>query len=103
MTAAIYPARHYLISGKVQGVYYRLSAQARARELGLVGWVRNLVDGRVEALAMGESQSLEAFERWLWQGPERARVEAVDINQISVPQYQNFDKYETAEQPISPS
>lgn len=91
-----------MISGKVQGVYYRLSAQARARELGLAGWVRNLVDGRVEALAMGEPQNLDMFERWLWQGPERAQVQAIDINQIEAPQYQSFDKYETAEQPISP-
>ncbi len=69
--------RRYLVSGRVQGVYFRQTARAEACRLGLAGWVRNLADGRVEALARGEASALAAFERWLTQGPPRARVTEV--------------------------
>ena len=69
--------RHYLVSGRVQGVWYRASTCERARELGLSGWVRNLPDGRVELIASGPRAQLEALEHWLWQGPPMARVTAV--------------------------
>lgn len=72
-------ARHYRVSGKVQGVFYRASAQARARELGLDGWVRNCPDGSVELLASGPAEALAQLENWLWQGPQRARVTAVEV------------------------
>lgn len=66
--------RRFLVSGHVQGVFYRAATQATARRLGLSGWVRNLPDGNVELLACGEATKLEALERWLWQGPPHARV-----------------------------
>jgi acylphosphatase len=69
--------RHYLVEGRVQGVCYRQSTRAEAVRLGLTGWVRNLSDGRVEALARGDAATLEAFERWLAEGPPRARVAKV--------------------------
>ncbi|MGE3772482.1 MAG: acylphosphatase [Gammaproteobacteria bacterium] len=69
--------RHYLVEGRVQGVYYRQSTRLEAARLGLAGWVRNLPDGRVEVLARGASDGLEAFERWLAQGPSRAQVTRV--------------------------
>lgn len=72
-------ARHFVISGVVQGVSYRASAQQKARALGLTGWVRNLPDGRVEALAGGDADALDAFETWLWEGPRHASVTQVDI------------------------
>lgn len=71
-------ARRCLVSGLVQGVFYRASTAARARELGLEGYALNLPDGRVEVLAVGPAESVNALCDWLWQGPELARVRAVD-------------------------
>jgi len=68
----------FLVSGKVQGVCFRASTQEQARRLGLRGYVRNLHDGRVEVLAMGTDDAIEALAAWLWQGPPSARVDAVD-------------------------
>lgn len=69
---------HLLISGRVQGVWYRASTRTRARDLGLTGWVRNLPDGRVEALAEGPGAALEALLAWCHDGPMLARVSAID-------------------------
>ncbi len=66
------------ISGRVQGVFYRASTQAKAQELRLTGWVRNLVDGRVEVVAEGPRQALEALVAWCEQGPSYARVDMVE-------------------------
>jgi acylphosphatase len=66
------------VTGRVQGVYYRSSAESEARRLGLTGWVRNLPDGVVEALAEGPRGQLEAFVAWCRQGPPSAQVDAVD-------------------------
>jgi len=71
-------ARHYLISGKVQRVYFRQSTLNEAEKLGITGWVRNLPDGRVEAIAYGRISTLEQFEAWLHVGPKLAQVEKVD-------------------------
>lgn len=67
-------ARHFLVSGKVQGVFFRASTARVAEELGLRGHARNLPDGRVEVLAVGSATALESLASWLWQGPPRARV-----------------------------
>ena len=72
--------RHLMITGVVQGVFYRLSTQEKARNLGLRGWVRNLPDGRVEALAVGESERVQALIKWCQNGPDRARVEDVEVS-----------------------
>ena len=71
-------AIRFLVSGKVQGVCFRANTQAQARHLGLRGYVRNLPDGRVEVLAAGADEALEALAEWLWQGPPLSRVDAVD-------------------------
>jgi acylphosphatase len=71
---------HLTVTGRVQGVYYRASAAQRARELGLAGWVRNLPDGGVEALAEGPRADLEAFVAWCRRGPPAARVDALDAS-----------------------
>lgn len=63
-----------LVNGRVQGVGFRYFAQALARQYGLKGYVRNLADGSVEVLAVGERQVLEVFVRDLRQGPPGARV-----------------------------
>lgn len=84
-------ARHYRVSGKVQGVFYRASTQARAQALGLNGWVRNCPDGSVELLASGAAEALEQLEDWLWQGPERARVTAVEATRVSFEPLSGFE------------
>lgn len=66
-----------LISGRVQGVWFRASCAERARELGLAGWVRNLADGRVEAAFEGEDRDVASMVDWCRTGPPLADVEAV--------------------------
>lgn len=73
-------SRRFLIRGRVQGVSYRASARRAALALGLTGWVRNLPDGRVEAIAQGDAALLERFEHWLWQGPAHAEVSEVLVD-----------------------
>ncbi|OEC55706.1 acylphosphatase [Pseudomonas sp. ENNP23] len=70
---------HGYVSGKVQGVYYRQSTQEEADRLDLDGWVRNLEDGRVEVLFEGEEAAVRELAAWLEQGPEEARVSAVEL------------------------
>ena len=71
-----------LVSGRVQGVYYRATAAGRARELGVRGYARNLADGRVEVLACGDDQSVSAFVKWLWIGSSASKVTAVEVRDV---------------------
>ena len=66
-----------LVSGRVQGVWYRASTQEQARRLGLSGYARNLADEQVEVLACGGEAAIAELEAWLWQGPSAAQVENV--------------------------
>ena len=66
---------HIIVSGRVQGVFFRYTTQSRGEELGLDGWVRNLYDGRVEVLAEGAKDKLEKLLRFTEHGPKSARVE----------------------------
>lgn len=75
--------RRYLVSGRVQGVGFRMFAADCARREGLAGHVRNLPDGSVEAVAAGELDSVTRFEAALWRGPSHARVAAVDVTDTS--------------------
>ena len=68
-----------LVSGRVQGVYYRAATVERAVELGVCGWVKNLPDGRVEVVACGPPDAIAALAGWLWQGPRAAHVGAVQL------------------------
>ena len=63
----------------MQGVYFRGSAQARARELGITGYACNLSDTRVEVLACGDSSLVKILIEWLWVGPTAARVTSVEV------------------------
>ena len=71
-------AARFLVSGRVQGVFYRASTRGQAQQLGLTGHARNLPDGRVEVVAHGSPEALDALERWLWQGPPAAKVEGIE-------------------------
>jgi len=66
-----------LIDGRVQGVFYRASTYEKAQQLGVKGWVRNLSDGRVEALVQGSEEQIEEMVDWFWQGPSYSRVSSV--------------------------
>jgi acylphosphatase len=69
-----------VISGRVQGVFFRATAQETAQELGLTGWVRNRQDGTVEVTATGPRQRLEKLIAWCHHGPPAAAVSAVAVN-----------------------
>lgn len=71
--------RRVLISGKVQGVWFRDSCQTEARRLGVAGWVRNLADGRVEASVEGPPDDVLALVNWCADGPPRATVTHVEV------------------------
>ena len=69
-----------LISGIVQGVGYRYSCRREAQGLGLTGWVRNLPDGRVEAVLQGTREQVERMIKWCYRGPEEARVSDIAVS-----------------------
>ena len=71
-------AVHLLISGRVQGVGFRWSMCEAALEHGARGWVRNRLDGRVEAVVEGDEAVVAAMIRWAWHGPRAARVDHVE-------------------------
>lgn len=70
--------RKWLISGRVQGVFFRESTRREAEPLGLSGHAVNLPDGRVEVVAAGPGDALDRLERWLADGPPAARVERIE-------------------------
>jgi acylphosphatase len=74
--------KHYLISGRVQGVGFRRFTERTAQEFQLRGWVRNLADGRVEAVAQGAPESLVEFEARMKKGPAHGHVESLVIRSL---------------------
>ncbi len=80
-----------LISGSVQGVGYRYSTRKQASALRLVGWVRNLPDGRVEAVVEGDRPQVERMVQWFHSGPPMAEVERVESEARSPQQFQTFE------------
>jgi len=65
---------HIYVAGRVQGVCFRMYACEQARRLGLTGWIRNLSDGRVEAVAEGQDGAVDEFLEWCGRGPPHAVV-----------------------------
>ena len=74
-------ARKCLVSGRVQGVFYRATAARRGQELGLRDHARNLADGRVEVVVAGPPEQVSEFVAWLWVGSSGARVTGVTIEE----------------------
>lgn len=80
-----------LITGKVQGVFFRQSTKQKAEELGIKGWVRNQPDGSVLAEIEGSQQALIVMEAWLKLGPENAKVEKLIIQPGEEKGYTGFE------------
>ncbi|MDQ3494713.1 MAG: acylphosphatase [Pseudomonadota bacterium] len=76
-------AARFLVSGRVQGVFFRASTREQAQRRSLRGHARNLPDGRVEVLAAGEDDAINALARWLQQGPPMAQVARVERERAS--------------------
>jgi acylphosphatase len=72
-----------LVSGRVQGVYFRYFTERKAEEMGVVGSVKNLDTGHVEIIAEADDETLNAFIRWCHKGPITARVDSVDISELA--------------------
>ena len=70
---------HVFVSGRVQGVYYRATTRDTARERGVAGWVKNLDDGRVEAVFEGTEAAVESMIEWCHTGSPKARVDDVEV------------------------
>ncbi|MFZ2755207.1 MAG: acylphosphatase [Lysobacteraceae bacterium] len=84
-------AARFLVSGRVQGVSFRAYTRAQANALDLHGYARNLSDGRVEVLAVGDAAAIERLAEWLQHGPPLARVEAVAREAVDPgPELQGF-------------
>ena len=82
MSVARNTARRWVVGGRVQGVGFRWFVARRAQSLGVIGWVRNLPDGRVEVSACGEALVLDRLEDVLRSGPALARVDSVEKEDI---------------------
>jgi acylphosphatase len=88
-------ARHLTILGRVQGVFYRNWAVERATGLNLAGWVRNRMDGSVEALAEGPEEAVEQFIALAHEGPPAANVTRIDVAVVDVAGFGSFQKRPT--------
>ena len=84
-------AARFLVSGRVQGVGFRAAARRRALQLGLSGYAHNLGDGRVELLAQGNPDSIDALAQWLQHGPPSARVDDVQRGEAATVETEGFD------------
>lgn len=83
---------HIFVSGIVQGVYYRYNAMKKANQFNLKGWVRNLIDGRVEIVCEGKRGDIEKFIEWCKKGPPGAYVEKMIVE---FQEFQGeFDRFE---------
>jgi acylphosphatase len=88
--------RKLLVSGRVQGVFYRATAARCAAELRITGFARNLADGRVEVLACGEPPDLEAFVSRLWQGSSASKVTGIEALEVSLSPHEIPDTFRSA-------
>jgi acylphosphatase len=85
--------KHILVSGSVQGVSFRYFTKQTAQELMIRGWVRNLADGRVEALIKGEPKDVDLFLEWIKKGPTLAKVSDVVVTELTDEQIKDDLRY----------
>ncbi|MCZ0952570.1 MAG: acylphosphatase [Gammaproteobacteria bacterium] len=74
-----------IVSGRVQGVWYRVTTARQAEQLSLRGSARNLADGAVEVIAAGDPEAIARLSAWLWDGPSGARVTGVEVQECNDP------------------
>jgi acylphosphatase len=80
-----------VVSGRVQGVYFRASAKEEAMKLGINGWVRNTKEGNVELEAEGGEEALNAFVDWCRKGPSSAEVAHISITKVPGEHHNSFE------------
>ncbi len=80
-----------IVSGKVQGVFFRASTRDRALQLNIRGYAKNLSSGEVEVIACGNKDAIEQLKQWLKCGPKYAKVENIDCKVISIQEIENID------------
>ncbi len=84
-------AKSFLVTGRVQGVFFRASTLRQAKQLNLVGWVTNLPDGQVEGVVCGEQKDIDAMLLWLSHGPENAKVLDLEVHDQSLEDWTEFE------------
>jgi acylphosphatase len=84
--------RRLVMTGRVQGVFYRESMRIEAGRQGVVGWVRNSRDGSVEAIVQGPAAAVDRMVDWAHRGPQHARVASVEVSDAAA---EEFDRFET--------
>ncbi len=82
--------RRCRVEGLVQGVFFRASTRARAQQLGVTGWAKNLPDGSVEVLACGAEKAVAQLCEWLWEGPPHSRVATVQCVDVEWQEHDSF-------------
>ncbi|TDX28995.1 acylphosphatase [Modicisalibacter xianhensis] len=82
-----------LVSGKVQGVFYRRATQEQALRAGVTCYASNLPDGSVEVVLCGEGEAVNAVVKWLWNGPPNAKVTHVELEGT---EWRNYDTFVTS-------
>lgn len=87
--------RRLVAHGRVQGVWFRESMRMQAERLGVSGWVRNRMDGSVEAMVQGTPAAVEAITQWMRRGPERAVVSRLDVEEAAG-DFTGFEKHPSA-------
>jgi acylphosphatase len=80
-----------IISGEVQGVFFRASAKEVARKYEITGWIKNTEDGKVEAMIYGQENKVKNFIEWCKTGPEKAKVENVIIHHLPEIKFNHFE------------
>jgi acylphosphatase len=91
------PTKHVFVTGKVQGVYFRDTTRTKAAEHGVDGWVRNLPDGRVEAVFQGDEEAVDAMVDFCHEGSPAARVDGVEAERAD--DMGSFDTFEVRPTP----
>jgi acylphosphatase len=85
-------ARHLLIHGRVQGVFYRESMHQQAERLGVSGWVRNRRDGSVEAVVQGPAEAVAQLMAWARHGPPAAAVSGIEVSEETLAERSSFQR-----------
>jgi acylphosphatase len=80
-----------MIKGKVQGVFYRVSAKEAADNLDITGTVKNTREGNVEITAVGSNENIDKLINWCHRGPSRAKVDDVEVRDLPIQQFNSFD------------